>query len=156
MNSDIKFSITKSDDEIRVSVEMGGNDLIMEVQISAKAFKTISVEGTDAKINIASSVIANSIAAKSENGNIDVTGTFQYLTIESMNGNVKVASNARCNVNLNVKSRNGNVDVTIGRIGASEVFVTSKNGKCKNNPKMNFIYSVSGCIKSKNGNVKFY
>lgn len=130
--------------------------LMLDVQIPAKAFEEISVESTDANIDVSSSVNANSITAESKNGNIDVSATFQNLTVECKSGNVDVDSEAHCNVKLNVTSKNGNVDVTIGNIGTSNVSVASKNGNCKNNPKLRGIYTVSGCVTSKNGNAKFH
>lgn len=182
MDCDIELSVTRRGDEIRVSAEMdsisnsynnmsisfqrtviinnfgssSNGGLMLDVQIPAKVFEKISVESTNANIDVASSVNANSITAESKNGNIDVSATFQNLTVECKNGSVDVDSEAYCNVELNVTSKNGNVDVTIGNIGTSNVSVASKNGNCKNNPKLRGIYTVSGCVTSKNGNAKFH
>lgn len=109
---------------------------MLDVQIPTKAFEKFSAESKD--------------------GNIDVLATFHNLTIKCKNGNVNVDSEAHCNVKLNVTSKNGNVDVTIGNIGTSNVSVDFKNGRCKNNPKLRGIYTVSGYITSKNGTAKFH
>ena len=61
---------------------------MLDVQIPAKAFEQISVEGISTNIDIVSSVNANNIAAKSKSENIDVSATFQNLTIECKSGNV--------------------------------------------------------------------
>lgn len=130
--------------------------LMLDVQIPSKAFEQFSVASKNANIDVTSSVNATSITVESQNGNVDVLATFQNLTIECKNGNIDVDSEAHCNVKLNVTSKNGNVDVTIGNIGTSNVSVDSKNGRCKNNPKLRGIYTVSGYITSKNGNAKFH
>ena len=183
MDNDLELSVTRRGDEILVSVEpdgvsnsynnmsiLSGNSIIsksavviningglmLDVQIPYKAFEQISVESPNTNIDISSSVNATSITAKSKNGNIDVSATFQNLTIECQNGNIDVDSEAHCNVKLNVTNKNGNVDVTIGNIGTSNVSVKSKNGRCKNNPKLRGVYNVAGYITVKNGNAKFH
>lgn len=130
--------------------------LMLDVRIPAKTFERISTKSTNANIDVSSSVNANTILLENKHGNIDVSATFQTLTIECKNGNIDVDSEAHCNVKLNVTSKNGNVDVTIGNIGISNVSVDSKNGSYKNNPKLRGVYTVSGYITSKNGNVKFH
>lgn len=111
MDSNLELSLIRHGDEIRVSVDVSNsynnmsiisqntivinnfgnssNDVLMlDVQIPAKAFEQISVEGISTNIDIVSSVNANNIAAKSKSGNIDVSATFQNLTIECKSGNV--------------------------------------------------------------------
>lgn len=186
MDNDLEFFVTRHNDEVLVSLKtdgvsnsynnmsiISGNSIIsqsavvinnfgssgglmLDVQIPAKAFEKFSVESKCGNINVASSVNANSINVESKNGNVNVSAGFQNLTIECKNGNVKVDSTAHCNVKLNVVNKNGNVDVTIANIGTSNVSVDSKNGSCKNNPKLRGIFNVSGYITSKNGNVKFH
>lgn len=183
MDSDLELSVTRRGDEIRVSTETAGvsnsynnmsiisgnstvvinnfstgsnGGLTLDIQIPTKAFERISAEITNANIDVSSSVNANSITVESKNGNVDVSATFKTLTIECQNGNVDVDSEAYCNIKLNVTSNNGNVDVTIGNIGTSNVSVDSKNGRCKNNPKLIGVYTVYGYITSKNGNAKFH
>lgn len=180
IDSSLELSVTRHSDEIRVSAEtdcilnsynnmpinsqctvainsLGSNEsLVLDVQIPIRVFKKISVESTCANINVDSSVIANSITVENKNGNISVSAIFQDLTIECKNGNVDIGSEACCNVNLNVISKNGNIDVTIENIGTSYISLKSENGRCKNNPKLRGVYTVSGYIISQNGNVKFH
>lgn len=130
--------------------------LILDVQIPSKVFEQFSVKSKNTNIDVASSVKATSITVESKNGNINVSAIFQNLAIECKNGNIHVDSEAHCNVKFNITSKNGNVDVTIANIGTSNVSMDSKNGRCKNNPKLRGVFTVSGYIKLKNGNAKFH
>lgn len=182
MDGDLELSVTRVDDEIRVSVQgksssitcnsmliisvssvvinnfssgsTGG--LTLDVQIPARAFDKLSLESKNANIDVASSVNANTITAYNKNGNIDVSATFQVLNAECKNGNIDVDAEARSDVKLDVTSKNGNVDVSLGNIGTSRVSVDSKNGSCKNNPRLRGSYTATGYITSKNGNAKFW
>ena len=130
-------------------------NLMLDIQIPRKVFERISIESEHGKIAIDSAVKSNSITAKSTSGNINVSADFQDLIAKTVHGNVYIASEAYCDVKLNVDITTGNADVTIGNIRTSTVLVSSKTGKCKNNPKLSGIHTVSGFIKSQNGNIKF-
>lgn len=180
-DSDLKLSMTKIGDEIRVCVKSevtsvrssnvsmisgssvvinnciisGDSGLILDVQIPTKSFEKLYIESKNANVDVKSSVNANTITVDNKNGNIDLSAIFQTLNIDCKNGNVDIDSEACCDVSLNVSSKNGNIDVTIGNIGISKLSVNSKNGGCKNNPRLKGIYKVCGYITSKNGNVRF-
>lgn len=178
---DLKPYLTRLGDEIRISVESEedsnihrtismisvgsvminessfssySDNLTLDVQIPTKVFEELSVEGKNANIDVYSSVNANNIALFNKNGNSHVLATFQVLSIHSKNGNVKVNSEAHCDVGLNITNKNGNVDVTIGNIATSEIVAESKNGNCHNNPRLKGRYTLFGNVKSKNGNVR--
>lgn len=180
MDSNLKLSVTRVGDEVHISVESEGasisyinmstistssvvinnfssgsnGGLTLDVKIPTKAFEKIFVESKNANIDVTSSVTANTVTVDNMNGNIDISAIFQTLSIDCKNGNVNIDSEARCDVRLNVANKNGNVDVTLGNIGTSKVSIDCKNGSCKNNPRLRGIYTVSGYITSKNGNVK--
>ena len=124
------------------------------INVSAD-FRNLITETVHGKITINSTDKSNSITAKSTSGNINVSADFQDLIAKTVHGNVYIASEAYCDVKLNVDITTGNADVTIGNIRTSTVLVSSKTGKCKNNPKLSGIHTVSGFIKSQNGNIKF-
>lgn len=86
---------------------------------------------------------------------MDVSATFQHLSINNKNGNIDVDSTARSDVKLDITSKNGNIDVSVDNIGNSKVFVENKNGICKNRPRLKGKYTAYGSIISKNGNLRF-
>lgn len=141
---------------INSSICGDGEGLVLDVQIPSRAFEKLSVESKNANIDVTSSVNANTITVDNKNGNIDVSAIFKTLKIDCQNGNVDVDSEANCDIALYVTSKNGNADVTIHNIGTSEVSVNAVNGNCRNSPRLKGLYTASGYIISKNGNVKFH
>lgn len=176
MNGELNLSVTKVGDEIHISVKLDGSALIsnsilgssviinnfisgsnrvkLDIQIPARVFETLYVKSKNDNIDVASSVNANTIKVCNANGKIDVFATFQTLKIESKNGKVNVDSEACCDIRLGIMSKNGKVNVSLGNIGTSKVVVDSKNGSCKNNPRLRGSYTAFGYITSKNGNIR--
>lgn len=163
-NKEIHISVNPEESSMSVisgvsisssTIIVGGDGLVLDVQIPTRAFELLSVESINANIDVTSFVNANTITVNNKNGNIDVTAMFKSLNIDCKNGNIDVDSEAQSDINFNITCKNGNIDVIIENIGASTVFVDSKNGHCRNTPHLKGIYSASGSITSKNGNVKF-
>ena len=140
---------------INSSTSFCANDLTLDVKLPIKEFEKLFVESKNSNINILSSVKANTIEVNSKNGNIDVSAIFKNLNIDCKNGNIDIDSEAHSDVNLNLSSKNGNINTVIENIGISSISVVSKNGNCKNNPRLKGAYIASGCITSKNGNIRF-
>ena len=165
---EIKFSVTRFGDEIRVFVRAGrttdttafGSDkergLTLNVQIPTIVFEKIYVESKNSNIDVKSSVHANIITADNKNGNIYISAVFRLLNIDCQNGNVEVDTEACNDIIVNITNKNGNVDVIIENIGVYEVSVDSKNGTCRNNPRLKGKYTASGYIMTKNGHMKVH
>lgn len=155
---------------------IGSGGLELEVQIPVKTFEKISIESKSADIKISSNVKANDIIISScsgsveigsnvvadvftietSSGSVDLSAAFRTLEIDCKSGSVDIDSQVFCDAKLEVITRSGNIDVSLENIGSSTVSIETKCGKCKNNPKLNGRYAVSGYIKAFCGNVKFH
>lgn len=180
-DNNFKLSISRFDDEIKISVESkksgstisigncshsininninfgGCNSPTLDIVIPNQAFEKICAEGYNSNIDLTSSVDAKNIELTSHNGNINVSeASFKSLNISTHNGNINVSSEAYCDITMKITSHNGNVDVSLGDIGTSQVSIYSKNGNTHNKPRLTGNYSVCGFVKSYNGNVKFH
>lgn len=180
MDGNLTLSLTRFNDEIRISVVsdrtsicnkvsvITGNSVVInnfgscnsdgltvDISIPNKVIEKLHIQSDNSNINVASSVNVNKIDINDKNGNIDIAASFKSLKIDCKNGNIDVDSEANCDVILYVCSSNGNVDVSIGNIGISDVSVGSKNGNSKNSPKLKGTYIATGYITSNNGNTKF-
>lgn len=181
MDSDITLSLTKVNDEVKISVipngasncntmsvimgnsvvlnninSCGSNDLTIDVIIPSKVFEKLYIQSENSNIDVSASVNAKNIELYNKNGNIDVDASFQSLNIDCKNGNINVDSEATCDVRLDIYSKNGNADVFISNIGVSTVSVDSKNGNSKNTPRLKGSFTAIGYVTSKNGNANFH
>lgn len=82
-------------------------------------------------------------------------GDFRYLNVKCENGNSNISTKAESDIELDICNGNGDVDIVIQNIAVSKVYINSENGHSKYNPRFDGIYTVSGKISTKNGNIDF-
>lgn len=132
------------------------DDLLLEVKLPVKTFKKLHVISTNGEIEVNKDVKVDILKIDTKNGNIDVEAIFKNLIAETKNGNIDIDSRAVSDIELSVETKNGNVHASISNIGISNVRVDTKNGFCRNNPRLKGVYTASGYITTKNGNIKFH
>lgn len=125
-----------------------------KVNISS-AFQNAVIDSNNGNITINSKAYCDTINVISHNAKFDISTPFKNLYFKSHNGTVNVNSKAYCDTTLNIDVHNANVTVKLDNIATSKVAVSTKNGRCLHNPKLQGKYNVSGYIKSHNGNIKF-
>lgn len=150
--------------------------LELEVEVPAETFEEISVKSKSGDIEINSNVKADSIIISSNRGDVEIgskvvaeffsiqtsrgdvnlSAVFQRLNINCSSGDIEVDSNLCCNAQLAISTSSGDIDVVLEEVGKSTVFVETNSGRCKNKPKFNGRYTVSGYIKASSGDVKFH
>lgn len=110
----------------------------------------------DGNVNVNSTAYCDTIKVNTNNAETNISTPFKNLFITSHNGNVNVDSTAYSNTTLKIAVHNSSVSIALNNISTSYVTATTKNGKCKNNPRLGGKYTVSGCIQSYNGNITFH
>lgn len=125
-----------------------------KVDLSA-AFQYALIDSHNGDITINSESRGDTINVKTHNAKTNISTPFKNLFITSYTGNVNVDSTAYSNATLKIAVHNSNVSVALDNISTSYVTATTKNGRCKNNPRLGGKYTVSGCIQSHNGNITF-
>lgn len=171
---DVSLQVSKNRNEITVSVTTQnnsyvisstvicgnssiciGSSLSLDIMIPFKTFEKLNVQSKNSDVNISSNIHATTLCVTSKNGDVNVESACEFFEIQSENGDIDVDATANCNAVLTIETKNGDVSVHLDNIKSSDVSVTSQNGSIKNRPKLSGLHSVTGYIRSRNGDVKF-
>ena len=179
-NREIDFYVIQIKDEIRICVNLDESEksnninisncnakivincnviktegLTLDVKIPYKKFELLYIISKNGEVDVTSNVNVKKLDIYDKNGDTKVEAILKSLSIECKNGSIKVDTEAKDNVDLNICSKNGDVDVRISNIGKANVDIYTKNGTSKNKHKLDGSYTATGSISSKNGDVRF-
>ena len=154
----IKFNITTSGNEIKISAKTSGSifngDLKLNVLIPQKVFKLISVKSQTGSVELSSNIETEKLKIHSQNGSIETESSFNNISAKSINGNIDISVHAKNDIGISASSTNGNVNVELENIGSCQISTSSMNGSNKNKYNSTGKYKATGHVSSMNGNVR--
>ena len=155
-----ELNVTTSGDELIITAttkaHVVNGSLKLNVRISPRVFRSISVKSQNGSVGICKEVEAKRLRIDSQNGRIISEATFEEISAKSMNGSIDICTRAKNDIEVNASSMNGSVFVELENIGSCNFSTSSMNGTVRNKKHSTGRYKATGEISSMNGDVKIW
>lgn len=158
LDGNITFDVQVVNRELRVILKYIGNyfngELQLDITLPQKTFEVISVTSSSSAIVLNNGVSANHLIVKNMAGDLKTSATFTNASINTVNGDIRLDTNATTNINLDISTMSGNVSVNLNNIGHINLSTNPIGKMVQNTHKDISGYTADVSISSMSGNIK--
>jgi len=155
-DKEIQFDPKNINNEAEVCVINTGltyhGKLTVDISVPKDTCDSILIEAANNYVMVDNSIDVDTLIITGKNGNTDVSASFKQLRIQNSIGRVKVATEAKSNISIDIFGKKGDIDISAKNIRESRLTLKTAGEIC-NTFKPSGRYLLTGSIYNQKGEI---